>query len=302
MRKRHPVLFGLLLLSLIGVAFFFLVYGMSSVKGDRTTFIAKDRIGVVPVKGVILDSKPVNDVLEKFSKDDSIKAIILRIDTPGGGVGPSQEIFDKVRSVRKKGKTVVASMGSMATSGGYYVACAAEKIVANPGTLTGSIGVIMHFTNGEDLFKKVGLRASVIKSGKYKDAGSPFRDMTKEERELLQALIDDVHEQFVEAVSGSRTLDKEKVKEIADGRIFTGRQAVGLKLVDELGDLDHAAEVAATLAQLDGKPELVFPREERRSIWRFMMEEMVSVLKREMVETVVETGPGLSYIYVGHGR
>ena len=301
MRKRHPVLFGLLLLSLIGVAFFFLVYGMSSVKGDKATFIAKDRIGVVPLKGVILDSRPVNDALEKFSKDDSIKAIILRIDTPGGGVGPSQEIFDKVRSVRKK-KTVVASMGSMATSGGYYVACAAEKIVANPGSLTGSIGVIMHFTNVEDLFKKVGLRASVIKSGKYKDAGSPFRDMTKEERELLQALIDDVHEQFVDAVSGSRTLDKEKVKEIADGRVFTGRQAVGLKLVDELGDLDHAAEVAATLAQLDGKPELVYPKEERRSVWRYMMEEMVSVLKREMVETVVETGPGLSYIYVSQGR
>jgi protease-4 len=301
MRKRHPVLFGLLLLSLIGVAFFFLVYSMSSVKGDKATFIVKDRIGVVPLKGVILDSKPVNDVLEKFSKDDSIKAIILRIDTPGGGVGPSQEIFDKVRSVRKK-KTVVASMGSMATSGGYYVACAAEKIVANPGSLTGSIGVIMHFTNVEDLFKKVGLRASVIKSGKFKDAGSPFRDMTKEERELLQALIDDVHEQFVDAVSGSRTLDKEKVKEIADGRIFTGRQAVGLKLVDELGDLDHAAEVAATLAHLDGKPELVYPKEERRSVWRYMMEEMVSVLKREMVESVVETGPGLSYIYVSQGR
>ena len=301
MRKRHPVLFGLLLLSLIGVAFFFLVYSMSSVKGDKATFIVKDRIGVVPLKGVILDSRPVNDALEKFSKDDSIKAIILRIDTPGGGVGPSQEIFDKVRSVRKK-KTVVASMGSMATSGGYYVACAAEKIIANPGSLTGSIGVIMHFTNVEDLFKKVGLRASVIKSGKYKDAGSPFRDMTKEERELLQALIDDVHEQFVDAVSGSRTLDKEKVKEIADGRIFTGRQAVGLKLVDELGDLDHAAEVAATLAQLDGKPELVYPKEERRSFWRYMMEEMVSVLKREMVESVVETGPGLSYIYVSQGR
>ena len=301
MRKRHPFLFGLLLLSVIGVAFFFLVFSMSSVKGDKATFIVKDRIGVVPLKGVILDSRPVNDALEKFSKDDSIKAIILRIDTPGGGVGPSQEIFDKVRSVRKK-KTVVASMGSMATSGGYYVACAAEKIVANPGSLTGSIGVIMHFTNVEDLFKKVGLRASVIKSGKYKDAGSPFRDMTKEERELLQALIDDVHEQFVDAVSGSRTLDKEKVKEIADGRIFTGRQAVGLKLIDELGDLDHAAEVAATLAQLDGKPELVYPREEKRSVWRYMMEEMVSVLKREMVETVVETGPGLSYIYVSQGR
>jgi protease-4 len=301
MRKRHPVLFGLALLFLIGAVFFFLVYSISSVTGERTSFIAKERVGVVPLKGVIIDPRPVNDILEKFSKDDSIKAIVLRIDTPGGGVGPSQEIYQKVQAVRKK-KTVVASMGAMATSGGYYVACAAEKIVANPGSLTGSIGVIMHFTNVEDLFKKVGLRSSVIKSGRYKDAGSPFRDMTKEERDLLQALIDDVHEQFVDVVSGSRTLDKEKVKEIADGRVFTGRQALGLKLIDELGDLDHAAAVAATLAGLEGKPELVFPKEDRRSVWRYMMEEMVSVLKREMVETVAETGPGLSYIHVGQGR
>jgi len=301
MRKRHPVLFGLLLLLVIGAGFFLLVYSMSSVTGERASFIAKERIGVVPLKGVITDAKPVVDVLEKFSKDDSIKAIVLRIDTPGGGVGPSQEIFEKVRSVRKK-KTVVASMGSMATSGGYYVACAAEKIVANPGSLTGSIGVIMHFTNMEDLFKKVGLRASVIKSGRFKDAGSPFRDMTKEERELLQALIDDVHEQFVEAVSESRGLEKGMVIEVADGRVFTGRQALKIKLVDELGDLDHAAEVAAKLAQLEGKPELFFPREEKRTIWRFLMEEMVSVLKREMADTVAETGPGLSFLYLGQGR
>ena len=301
MRKRHPVLFGLLLLLVIGAGFFLLVYSMSSVTGEKASFIAKERIGVVPLKGVITDAKPVVDVLEKFSKDDSIKAIVLRIDTPGGGVGPSQEIFEKVRSVRKK-KTVVASMGSMATSGGYYVACAAEKIVANPGSLTGSIGVIMHFTNMEDLFKKVGLRASVIKSGRYKDAGSPFRDMTKEERELLQALIDDVHEQFVEAVSESRGLDKGRVIEVADGRVFTGRQALKFKLIDELGDLDHAAEVAARLAQLDGKPELFYPKEEKRSVWRYVMEEMVSVLKREMADTVAETGPGLSFVYLGQGR
>ena len=301
MRKRHPVLFGLLLLLVLGAGFFFLVYTMSSVTGERASFIAKERIGVVPLKGIIADSKPVLDVLERFGKDDSIKAVVLRIDTPGGGVGPSQEIFEKVRTLRKK-KTVVASMGSMATSGGYYVACAAEKIVANPGTLTGSIGVIMHFTNMEDLFRKVGLRPSAIKSGRYKDAGSPFRDMTKEERELLQALIDDVHEQFVEAVSESRGLEREKVIGLADGRLFTGRQALKFKLVDELGDLDHAADVAAKLAQLEGKPELFFPKEERRGVLRYLIEEMVSVLKREMVEAVAETGPGLSYIYLGRGR
>ena len=301
MRKRHPVLFGLLLLLFIGAAFFFLVYSMSSVTGEKSTFIAKDRVGVVPLKGVIMDPRPVNDALEKFGKDDSIKAIVLRIDSPGGGVGPSQEIYEKVLSIRKK-KPVVASMGAMAASGGYYVACGAEKIVANPGSLTGSIGVIMHFTNVEDLFKKVGLRSSVIKSGQFKDAGSPFRDMTKEERDLLQELIDDVHSQFVEVVSASRGLDKEKVKAYADGRLFTGRQAAGLKLVDEVGDLERAADIAAKLAQLEGRPDLVYPREEKRSFWRYMMEEAVSVLKREMVDTVVETGPGLSYIYMGQGR
>jgi len=190
----------------------------------------------------------------------------------------------------------------MAASGGYYVACAAEKIVANPGSLTGSIGVIMHFTNMEDLFRKVGLRASVIKSGRYKDAGSPFRDMTGEERQLLQALIDDVHEQFVDAVSEGRGIEKGKVIEVADGRVFTGRQALKLRLVDELGDLDHAAEIAAKLAQLEGKPELYFPREEKRSVWRYVMEEAVSVLKREMAATVAETAPGLGYLYLGRGR
>ena len=301
MRKRHPVLFGLLLLLVIGAGFFLLVYSMSSVTGEKAAFIAKERIGVVTLKGVITDSRPVLDVLEKFGKDDSIKAIVLRIDTPGGGVGPSQEIYEKVRTLRKK-KTVVASMGSMAASGGYYVACAAEKIVANPGSLTGSIGVIMHFTNMEDLFRKVGLRASVIKSGRYKDAGSPFRDMTGEERQLLQALIDDVHEQFVDAVSEGRGIEKGNVIEVADGRVFTGRQALKLRLVDELGDLDHAAEIAAKLAQLEGKPELYFPREEKRSVWRYVMEEAVSVLKREMAATVAETAPGLGYLYLGRGR
>ncbi len=301
MRRRHPVIFGFLLLMAIGAVFFFMIYSLGSVTGDKAAFITRDKVGVVPVKGVILDSKPVMDTLEKFGKDDSIKAIVVRVETPGGGVSPSQEISEKIKSVRKK-KTVVASMGSMATSGGYYVACAAEKIVANPGSLTGSIGVIMHFTNVEDLFKKVGLKASVIKSGKFKDAGSPFREMTKEEQEILQGLIDDVQDQFVDAVATSRGISKEKVKEIADGRVFTGRQAVGLKLVDELGDLEHAAQVAAGLAGLEGKPELVFPKEDRRSVWRYVMEEAASVLKRELVETVVETGPGLSYIYLGQGR
>ena len=290
--RKHPVLLGVLLLCLMGVLFFLLVYGMASITGERTTFSLKDKIGVVVLKGMILDSKAALNQLEKYVRDEGIKAIVLRIESPGGGVTPAQEIYEKVQSVKQK-KKVVVSMGSMAASGGYYVACAADKIVANPGTVTGSIGVIMHFTNVQDLFKKIGLKSAVIKSGRYKDTGSPFRDMSPEEKVLLQGVLDDIHDQFLDTVSTSRGLPKEKLKEIADGRIMTGRQALQLGLVDYLGDIEFAADVAAKLSGIEGKPELVYPKEERFTIWRYMLEEMVSILKRELMEE----GVGFSYLY-----
>jgi len=221
----------------------------------------EDRIGLVRVEGVILDSKDTVSELKRFGDSSSIKAIVLRIDSPGGGVVPSQEIHDAVQRVRtKQNKTVVASMGTVAASGGYYIAAAADRIVANPGTLTGSIGVIMEMVNLEGLLHKVGVEGVVIKSGRYKDVGSPFRKMNPEERRILQFVMDDVHEQFIEAVAEGRSLGVKDVRPLADGRIFTGRQAVDAKLVDELGDLDDAIRIAAEMVGIEGEPAVVNPK------------------------------------------
>ena len=195
--------------------------------------------------------------MHDYAEDASIKAIVLRIDSPGGGVVASQEIFNAVKNAKKEGKKVVASMGSVAASGGYYVAAAADRIVANPGTLTGSIGVKMEFASVEKLLEKIGVKGMVVKAGEYKDIGSPFRDMTEQEQKLLQGVIDDVHSQFIEAVAEGRGLPSTDVKAIADGRIFTGRQALALKLVDEMGDLADSIRVAGRLAGIKGKPNVV---------------------------------------------
>ncbi|MFQ5992635.1 MAG: signal peptide peptidase SppA, partial [Nitrospiraceae bacterium] len=199
-----------------------------------------------------------------------VKAIVIRIDSPGGGVVPSQEIYDAVNRIRKdSNKTVLASMGTVAASGGYYIATATDRIIANPGTLTGSIGVVMELANLQQLFKKLGVESVVIKSGRYKDMASPFRKMTREDRAILQSVLDDVHAQFIDAVAEGRSLDVTAVRSLADGRIFTGRQAQEVKLVDELGDLEHAIRLAAEMAGIEGKPRVVEPRR-RFSIREFL--------------------------------
>ena len=220
----------------------------------------EDRIALIRIEGVILDSKETVRELKEFGESSTVKAIVLRIDSPGGGVVPSQEIHDAVKRVRNKNnKTVVASMGTVAASGGYYIASATDRIMANPGTLTGSIGVIMELANFQGLFKKLGVENVVIKSGRYKDIGSPFRKMTPEDRRILQAVMDDVHRQFIEAVAEGRSLDIGEVRPLADGRIFTGRQAKDVKLVDELGNLDDAIRLAADMVGIEGEPKVVEP-------------------------------------------
>lgn len=219
-----------------------------------------DRIAVVEIEGVIVDALPVVRELAEHRENPSVRAVVVRIDSPGGVVGPSQEIYDAIRRFRAKDKPVVASMGAVAASGGYYIAAAADRIVANPGTLTGSIGVIMQMAEFEGLFKKVGVRYQVIKSGRYKDIGSPARAMTEAERRLLQSLLDDVYEQFVDAVAEGRGLDRQAVLALADGRIFSGRQARGLGMVDALGGLQEAIELAAELGGIPGKPRVLYPR------------------------------------------
>jgi protease-4 len=234
----------------------------------------EDKVAVVRVEGVILDPQQTVRDLKRYGESPSVKAIVLRIDSPGGGVVPSQEIYDAVRRVRAKhSKTVVASMGTVAASGGYYIAAATDRIMANPGTLTGSIGVIMELANVEGLLKKIGVESVVVKSGEHKDLGSPFRQMKEQERRILQNVIEDVHAQFIEAVAEGRSLKIAEVRPLADGRIFTGRQAKAERLVDELGDLEDAVKLAAELAGIEGEPKVVEPR--RRFSIRDLLESRV---------------------------
>lgn len=252
----------------------------------------EDRIALIRVEGVILDAQQTVGDLKKFGDSPSVKAIVLRIDSPGGGVVPSQEIHDAVMRVRnKQNKAVVASMGTVAASGGYYIAAASDRIIANPGTLTGSIGVIMELANLEGLLKKIGVENVVVKSGRHKDIGSPFRKMSDEDRRILQSVMDDVHTQFIEAVAEGRSLDVSDVQPLADGRIFTGRQAKDIKLVDELGDLEDAIKLAADLAGIEGEPKVVEPRK------RFSLRELIeNRLFGTLPRFDFQTGVSLKYL------
>ncbi len=253
---------------------------------------SEDRIALIRVEGVIMDSQATVGELKRFSENPSVKAIVLRIDTPGGGVVPSQEIYDAIKRVRNKSnKAVIASMGSVAASGGYYIAAATDRIVANPGTLTGSIGVIMETANVEGLLQKIGVEGVVIKSGKYKDMGSPLRKMSAEERGLLQAVMDDVHKQFIEAVAEGRSMELKAAQVLADGRIFTGRQAKEAKLVDELGDLEDAIQLAAEVVGIEGEPKVVEPRR------RFSLRELLDS-KLSMMFPKLDVQPGISLKYL----
>jgi len=214
------------------------------------------KVALVRIEGPIMEAKPVVDEINGYVKDSSIRAIVLRVDSPGGGVVPSQEIYEQVKKAKAK-KKVIVSMGSVAASGGYYISAPADAIVANPGTITGSIGVIMVVPNLKGLLDKVGIKTEVVKSGRLKDLASVFRGIGPEERQILQGVMDDVHEQFMKAVADGRKLKISKVREMADGRIFSGRQALKAGLVDELGDLDFTVKKAAKMAGIEGEPEIV---------------------------------------------
>ncbi len=277
-------LLGLLVVAVIGVS---LLISMTLDSG----WLGGEKVGVIRIEGVITDSRETIEELRRFRDNPSIKAVVLRIDSPGGGVVPSQEIHTEVLKARKDGRLkVVASMGNLAASGGYYIAAATDKIVANPGTLTGSIGVIMELANVQGLLEKVGVQSVVIKSGRYKDLASPFRAMSKEDRGLLQNVLDDVHDQFIQAVAAGRALKVEEVRPLADGRIFTGRQARTAKLVDELGDLQDAIKLAARLVGIEGEPRVVEPRK------RFSLRDLLENSFLGRVVPVMPSGINLKYL------
>ena len=279
----------------LGFIFYLFFYKAGAHTANNKPFSLNDKVGVVSVNGIISDSMEITDQLDEFGRDDSIVAVVLRIDSPGGGVAASQEIYDAVIELKKK-KKVVASMGSVAASGGLLIACAADKIVANAGTITGSISAIMQFANFEELLKKIGLKSSVVKSGKYKDIGSPLRDMTPDERKIIQDLIDDIYNQFVEVIVRDRKLSRNQVVAIADGRVFSGRQAKEYGLVDHLGDMRSAARLASQLAGKDGKYDLVYPQNKRASVLDYVFESAANQLSRSLREKSESLG-GIGYLY-----
>ncbi len=256
----------LLVFGFIVVIFFYFVLNTLTDSESNVVIGSGEKIAIVELKGVILNSEETVRQLKKYRDDKLIKGILFRIDSPGGGVVASQEIFEEVKKVRESGKPIVVSMGSLAASGGYYVSCPANKIVANLGTLTGSIGVISQFLRYDSLLGKIGVQVNTIKSGKLKDAGSPFRAMTEIDRAYFQQLMDEVHQQFISAVEKERKLSRDSVLKLADGRVFTGEQALANGLIDTIGTFEDAKKITARLAGIKGEPSIVKERKRRLSL------------------------------------
>ncbi|MDI6853113.1 MAG: signal peptide peptidase SppA [Deltaproteobacteria bacterium] len=270
MEQKRPVLSSCLIVALALVFFVGLILITITWWKKDSLFYTKDKVGVIEVNGLITKSLPTLKDLRKFQEEDHIKAVVVRIDSPGGAVGPSQEIMREIEKLRKT-KKVVASCGTVAASGGYYVACAADLIMANPGTATGSIGVIMKLVNVEELVKKLGVDFYSLQAGNLKDLGSPFRPMNPEERAVLQTLLDDIHQQFIADIARNRKLPVEKVKQLADGSVYTGQKAKELGLVDEMGNFEDAVEKAGRLGGIKGKVETEFPKKPRLSFLNFLL-------------------------------
>jgi protease-4 len=289
------------------VFFAFLVLAYTAVRGEAPHLAGGPRIGVVEIQGVIgmggrggVDSQQVMKLLKKYASDAEMKAVLVRIDSPGGAVAPSQEIYDQLRRVAED-KLVVCSMGNVAASGGLYVAMGCDRIVAEPGTLTGSIGVISQFPDVKALADKLGVKMETVKAGRLKDAGNPFRDMTPEDRAYWQQLVDQVHRQFISAVADARGLSEDDVRKFADGRVLTGEQAQQLGLVDELGNFYDAVDLAREEAGIKGEPRLVYPPDERSRLLeellggaaRSVAEALRAELRREALGA---DGPGVYYL------
>jgi protease IV len=274
---------------------FLLVAAVSIFSGDQVELASfSDRVGILELTGVIEESETFNRQLKSFREDKSIRAVVVRIESPGGGVAPSQEIYEQLTRLRDEtDKPVVVSMGSIAASGGYYVACAADSILAAPGTLTGSIGVILEFPNLKEAMHKVGISFEVIKSGEHKDIASPWRSMTDKERRVLQEMVDDVYNQFVEVVSGERGISLDSVRSLADGRVFSGRQAQKFGLIDTTGVFQDALDLAGRMCGLGDNPKTVRAKK-RRSPWYERLTETVSKVGEP---SALLGSPRLMYIF-----
>lgn len=290
--RRHPYLFFILVFTTV-VAVAMLGMSLLIVLGAKSSdFEFGEKVGIIEIKGVIADAKQVIHNLKRFREDNSIKAIVIRIDSPGGAVGPAQEIFREIRKTSNK-KKVIASMGAIAASGGYYVAAGSDGIVANPGTITGSIGVIMGFTNYEELLQKIGLVPIVVKSGEFKDMGSPVRKMTAVEQKILENFAKKIHRQFILDVVKGRKMDQAKVESLADGRIFTGQESKDLGLIDRIGNLEDAIAWAGQLGGIKGKISTVYAQEKKFSILKYLSDSSV----KELLHRIFNPQISADYLY-----
>lgn len=278
--RRHPFLFFFIsifaCLTLMFSGVVVLISSGSKLLNTRFTQLSmsKGNIGIVEINGMILSSKKIIEDIQAFRDENAIKAIILRIDSPGGGIGPSQEIYREIVKTRRD-KKILTSMGSVAASGGYYIASATDGIVANPGTITGSIGVIMEYANIMEIAKKIGIAPVVIKSGEFKDMGSPLRELKAPEKKIFQDLVDELHLQFVNDAAKARHMDVQTMATLADGRVYTGQKALKLKLVDRLGNLDDAVQWAGEIANIKGELKPVYPREDKITFIRKLADTLI---------------------------
>lgn len=264
--KKRPFLMASMTIGAIFLFFLLVVFVAGMFSGRSVVVSVGKKIGILEVYGTILDAQKLIEQIDEFRENDTIKAVVLRIDSPGGGVAPSQEIHAELKRLAEE-KPLIVSMGAVAASGGYYLAVAGERLFANPGSITGSIGVIMSFPDYRELMGKVGVKTEVVKSGQFKDVGSSSREFTDADRELLQGMINDVHEQFVQAISEGRNLSIDRLRPFVDGRIFTGRQALELGLIDELGTFTDAIGYAAKVSGVGEDPDLVYPEPVREDFF-----------------------------------
>lgn len=267
---------------------------------DEQTGKGNGKIAVVNLDFTILSSESIVRQFKKFGEDKSIKAILLKVNTPGGGVAASQEMYEAIKKTRDSGKPVVVSISSLGASGGYYAACGGSLIIANPGSLVGSIGVIINLMNFKELADKIGIQETMIKSGELKDAGNPFRELNEKDREYFQSIVDDTYEQFLDVVSEARKMDKEKLKEYANGRVFTGRQAKEIGLIDSLGTFQDAIRITGLLAGIEGEPVIVRERK-KESFWERLLDSFsendLKSFKNELKSEIFEQ-PILQYKFV----
>jgi protease-4 len=273
-KSRAPIFFigafSGCMLAVILVLFLGILAFASRGEDSSSEVFSTQKVAIIPIEGEIFEARETIDALHRYADNATVKAIVMRINSPGGAIAPSQEIYEAVRSTRSRsGKPIVASLDNVAASGGYYIASACDRIVSNPGSITGSIGVILEWMNTKDLITWAKLKPEIITSGALKAAGNPYTDLTDAERAYLQGIVLQLHGQFVRAVAAGRKgkMTVEDVSKIADGRVFTGEQALELKLIDEIGNLDDAVTAAAKLAGVSGTPGTIYPKKRKPGLF-----------------------------------